>query len=276
MKKRTKSIGVFDSGFGGISILKDIEKLMPEYRYVYLGDTARTPYGTRSPEAVYLFTRQAVDFLFAHGCDLIIVACNTASAEALRKIQQTYLPKKYPGKRVLGVIVPALEEATEVTKNKRVGVIGTEGAVKSGTFVREMRSRDASIKVFQQAAPLLVPLVEAGEHQSEAARLLLAQYLRAFRGKNIDTLILGCTHYGFFKTEIEKILGKKVAILSEGPIVARKLKEYLARHPDIEQTVSTKKGTTFFTTDLSDQFQKLGSLFFGERIVPKRAELESA
>ena len=266
-------IGVFDSGFGGLAILKDIVKKLPQYRYVYLGDNARTPYGTRSSEVVYEFTKQAVDFLFAHNCRLIVLACNTASADALRKIQQEYLPEKYSGKRVLGVIVPAIEEAIGRTKNRRIGVIGTEGTVSSKTFIRELQQRDSKVKVFQQAAPLLVSLVEAGEQNSKACELLLQQYLQPLLKKDIDTLILGCTHYGHLEKQIKKIVGDAVDIISEGPIVARKFKEYLLRHPEIESKLSRKKEITFYTTDMSERFKRLGALFFGRRIVPRRIEL---
>src|SRR3989344_7327726 len=160
MKDGKKFIGVFDSGFGGISILRSIVKELPNYNYLYLGDTARTPYGTRSKEIVYEFTKQAVDFMFANNCELIIFACNTASSEALRKIQQNYLPKQYPNKKVLGVLIPAVEEAVIKTKNKRIGVIATEGTVKSNSFVDEITKLDPKIKVFQNSCPLLVPIVE--------------------------------------------------------------------------------------------------------------------
>ncbi len=269
------AIGVFDSGFGGLSILKDIVKKLPEYDYVYLGDTARTPYGTRSMGVVYEFTKQAVDFLFANGCELIIIACNTASADALRQIQQEYLPARYPGRRrVLGVIVPALEEAMRQTKNNHVGLIATEGTVNSGTFKRELIMRNPHIRLFSEAAPLLVPLVEAGEHTSKAMKLILAQYLKPLLVKNIDTLILGCTHYGILKTEIKKIVGKKTHILSEGRVVAQKLAEYLSRHPEIDSRLSKKSKRIFYTTDLTKRFKDLGGKFFGQRISPFKARLD--
>ena len=271
---RNKAIGVFDSGFGGLSILKEIVKKLPHYRYVYLGDNARTPYGTRSSAIVYQFTKQAVRFLFSKNCDIVILACNSASAEALRNIQQDYLPKKYPSKRVLGVIIPALEEATAVTKNKRIGVLATEGTVASDTFARELRTRDPKIRIFQQAAPLLVPLVEAGEHRTRAARLILRRYLVPLLGNSIDTLILGCTHYGHLEKEIQHIVGKKVRVISEGPVVAWKLNEYLSRHPEIESRLSRDRQLTFYTTDMSERFKKLGALFFGRKISPRKTELE--
>ena len=273
---RSKAVGVFDSGFGGLAILKEIQKKLPQYNYVYLGDTARTPYGTRSRETVYEFTKQAVDFLFAHNCGLIIFACNTASAEALRKIQKEYLPKHYPGKRVLGVIVPALEEAERHTKNHRIGVIATEGTVASNAFVSEFKKRDPQARIFQQACPLLVPLVEAGEHKTPVAKLIHRKYLDAFHNKNIDTLILGCTHYGHLEKEISTMMGKRVKVISEGPVVAEKLKEYLVQHQEIESTLARNKKTIFYSTDLGDRFKKLGKLFFGRSVDPLLAQLETS
>ncbi|MEO6536124.1 MAG: glutamate racemase [Candidatus Paceibacterota bacterium] len=270
MSARTHSIGVFDSGFGGLSILKDIHKRMPEYSYVYLGDTARTPYGSRSSEIVYQFTLEAIESLFNEGCGLIIVACNTASAEALRRIQQEYLPKHYPDRRVLGVIIPAAEQAAHVTKNGRVGVLATEGTVRSETFIKEVQKLNKTIKVFQQAAPLLVPFVEEGEYRSEAARLMVAAYLKPLLKRNIDTLILGCTHYGHLESLIKKEAGKNVRILSEGTVVAKKLEDYLQRHSELEKLLKKTGGLTFYTTDLTEKFKRVGSLLFGKPLNPKR------
>ncbi|HEX8993969.1 MAG TPA: glutamate racemase [Candidatus Paceibacterota bacterium] len=272
--RRTKSIGVFDSGFGGLAILKEVVKQLPEYNYVYLGDNARAPYGARSMEVVYEFTKQAVDFLFAQGCDLVVLACNTASAEALRKIQQDYLPKKYGShKRVLGVIVPAIEETIVQTETKRVGVIATEGTVSSRAFSRELSKAHPGIEVFEQACPLLVPLVEAGEHRSDIADLVLAQYLKPLLKKRIDTLVLGCTHYGHLETKIKKIVTSDVSVISEGKIVAKKLKDYLKRHPEIEGALSRKSKLAFYSTDIGERFDMLGTIFFGKPIVSKKAEL---
>jgi len=259
-------IGIFDSGFGGLNILKGIVKKMPEYDYIYLGDTARAPYGTRSQELIYEFSRQAVDFLFKHNCELIILACNTASSEALKKIQQEYLPKYYPDKRVLGVLIPAVEEAVEKTKNKKIGIIATEGAVNSKAFIREINKINSKIKVFQNACPLLVPLVETGEQNSKIIDLILKKYLKPLINKNIDTLILGCTHYGILERRIRKIIGSKIFIISEAEIVAKKLKDYLERHPEIKNKIGKNKNIIFYTTDLTDKFQKLGSKFFGRKI----------
>ncbi|MBI4088062.1 glutamate racemase [Candidatus Kaiserbacteria bacterium] len=263
---RRASIGVFDSGFGGLAILKDVVKKLPQYSYVYLGDSARAPYGPRSSEDIYAFTVQAIEFLFAKKCDLVILACNTTSAEALRKIQQTYLPKKHPTKRVLGVIVPALEEAAARSHSGRIGVIATEGTVASGTFPREMNLRRKDARVFQQAAPLLVPLVEAGEHRTKEANELLIQYLRPLLAENIDTLILGCTHYGHLATRIKKIIGKRTSLISEGPVVARKLAAYIMHHSEIESGLMRKKCVVFYSTEPSLHFRKLGTEFYGNTI----------
>lgn len=266
------SIGIFDSGFGGLSILKEIVKVLPQYNYVYLGDTARAPYGSRSQEIIYEFTCEGIEFLFKNDCDLVILACNTASSEALRKIQQEFLPKKYPGKKVLGVIIPGAEEAVLKTKNKKIGVLATEATVSSGAFKREIQKLDNKIKVYEVPAPMLVPLIEAGEDKSESAKILVEQYVKEVAACGIDTLILGCTHYGILESVIKKT-AKEVGVLSEGKIVARKLKEYLRRHDDVEKKLSKKKDIKFYTTDSKEKFDRLGSRFFGKKIISKKVDL---
>lgn len=273
MKKKIGKIGVFDSGFGGLSILKVIEKVLPDYEYIYLGDTARTPYGTRSKEVVYQFTLQAVEFLFKQDCEIIIIACNTASADALRRIQQEYVATHFPNRRVLGVLVPAAEEAVARTKNKRIGVLATAGTVRSDAFLQEIQKLDPKTKVFQKPAPLLVPLVEEGEHRSKAAELILRTYVKRLLEKKVDTIILGCTHYGYLESVIRKIVGKNVRVISEGKIVARKFADYLERHPEIQNKLSRKTKITFYTTDITEQFQRLGSSFFGRPIKPVLTQL---
>ncbi len=267
---KKSSIGVFDSGFGGLEILKEIVKELPQYDYIYLGDTARAPYGNRSQENIYAFTKQAVDFLFKRGCYLMILACNTVSSEALRKIQREYLPKHYSGKRVLGVIIPAAESAAEVTENNRIGVIATKGTIISDAFQRELKKLDSQIQIFQQACPLLVPIVEAGKQDSKNTEMVLRNYLKSLINENIDTLVLGCTHYGFLEKPIRKIMGDKIKIISEGEIVAGKLKDYLKRHPEIEDVLAKNSKIEFLTTDLSDKFKTLGTDFFGKPINPKK------
>lgn len=273
-KNKKAYIGVFDSGFGGISVLRGIVKALPAYDYLYVGDTARTPYGTRSRDVVYEFTRQAVDFMFANGCELVVLACNTASSDALRRIQQEYLPTHHPNKRVLGVLIPAAEEAFDRTKNRKVGVIATEGTVRSGAFVRELTKINPSVRVVQQACPLLVPIIEAGEHRSPIVTIMLEKYLKAIRRAKVDTLILGCTHYGILEGSIKRIVGPGVHVISESTIVPTKLKSYLMRHPEIEQTLSRGGSQVFYTTDLTEAFSRLGSKFFGKSVKAKKIALE--
>lgn len=271
--QRQKAIGVFDSGFGGLTIMRSLVKALPKYDFVYLGDTARIPYGTRSKEVVYEFTKQAVDFLFVKKCELIIFACNTASSDALRRIQREYLPKYYPKKKVLGVIIPAVEVASGKTKNKKLGVIATEGTVLSQAFSREILKINPKIKIWQNACPLLVPVIEAGEQDSVITEILLKKYLQPLIAKKIDTLILGCTHYGILKNKIKKIIGNKVTIISEAEIVASKLKDYLSRHTEIEKKLSKKSKHIFYSTDLTDKFQTLGTKFFGKKVTVQKAKL---
>lgn len=261
-----KFIGVFDSGFGGLDILRGIVKELPNYNYLYLGDTARAPYGPRSKEIVYKFTKQAVDFLFKNDCDFVILACNTASSSALRKIQQEYLPKYWPNKKVIGVLIPASEEAAEKTKNKKVGVMATEGTVKSKAFIKELKKLNPKIKVFQKACPLLVPIVETGKQNLKSTEKILENYLQPLIKKDIDTLILGCTHYGILEKKIRKIVGKRIQIISEAEVVAKKLKNYLEKHKKIEKNLGKERERQFYSTGLSSKFQKLGSKFFGQRI----------
>lgn len=270
MAKRNKRIGVFDSGFGGLHVLRAIVRALPQYEYVYLGDTARAPYGDRPQETILGYTRQAVDFLFAHDCGLVIIACNTASSDALRKIQDEYGAKK----KVLGVLIPAAEDAVQKTKNRRVGVIATRGTVASKKFPRELAKLDARVKVYQQACPLLVPLVEAGEHNSRETETILKRYLAPLLKKKIDTLILGCTHYGILERKIRKIAGPDITIVSEARVVPKKLKMYLAKHQEIETTLMKKTVVRFFTTDQTDRFQTLGSALFGRPIRVEKAVLK--
>ncbi len=265
MSETKGKIGVFDSGFGGLSILKDIVGVLPQYDYVYLGDTARTPYGSRSQEVILEFTKQGVDFLFEHGAEIIILACNTASSEALRKIQQEYLPEKYPDKKVLGVIIPTAEEAVLETKNKKIGILATEATVRSCAFEREIKKINGQIEVFQIPAPLLVPIVEAGNIQTEATYLIVRDYVKNILAHDVDTIILGCTHYGILESVIKKYSGE-AKIISEAPIIAKKLKEYLLRHSEIEGKLVKNNVVKFFTTDTKEKFDTLGSRFFGKDI----------
>lgn len=256
MQKGT--IGVFDSGLGGLLMLRAIRKRLPQYDYLYLGDTKRVPYGDRSHAVIYQFLEEAVDFLFGKGCELIIVACNTASASALRKIQQEYLPAHYPDRRVLGVIIPTAEVAMTA---KRVGVLATEATVTSETFVKELGKLNPTIEVFQQAAPLLVPLIE--NNALDESVPFLNQYLAPLIEKQIDTLILGCTHYALLADRIRPILGNNIKLIAEEDIVPEKLTTYLDRHPEITRKIGTHGTCALLVTDLNDHYKKTAATWFG-------------
>ncbi len=255
-------IGVFDSSLGGLSILKEFYRLLPEYNYVYLADNARVPYGGRSPELIYQFTIRALEFLFKQDCELVVLACNTASAVALRKIQQEYLPKHYPDRRVLGVIRPVVEEVVEQGA-KRIGVIGTRATVNSRSFIKEIHKLSPYSHISQQACPLLVPIIEEGELEWEGLDLALDKYLLPLKAEKIDTLILGCTHYALLETKISKLLGPDVRVLSEGGIVATKLKKYLENHSELEAKLEKKEKRTYYVTDLNTHYIEMVQLFLG-------------
>lgn len=258
-------IGVFDSGYGGLTILKEFLKDLPEYDYMYLGDNARAPYGNRSHEAVKSFAGEAVRFLFQQGCVLIIVACNTASSQVLRELQEEYLnPKGAPGvkdRKILGVIKPMVEEAVRISKTNRVGVVGTRGTINAKSYDTELKHLNPDIQVYSQACPLLVPLVEEGWSHKPEGRMILRKYLKPLKSSNVDTLILGCTHYPFLLKEFRQMMGKSTHVPHPGEIIARSLQEYLKRHPEIE-TLLTKKGERhFLTTDDPQRFREIGSRF---------------
>lgn len=259
-------IGIFDSGYGGLTILKGFLDLMPRYGYLYLGDSARTPYGNKSLQIVFEYTRQAVDFLFSQGAELIILACNTASAKALRKIQQEWLPGHYPDRRVLGVVIPLAEAAAEKSGRGRIAVIGTRATIESGVFNQELHKLNPSLKVFGQACPLLVPLVEEGWVGKPETNMILKKYLRTLKSKSVDSLIPGCTHYPFLKKDIERIMGKNCNVLDAPGIVAAKLADYLKRHSEIEAMLSKNRERLFFTTDDPERFRVFGESFLGSRI----------
>jgi glutamate racemase len=257
-------IGVFDSGLGGLFTIKSLLDKLPQYDYVYLGDTKRVPYGNRSHETIYQFLEEAVAYLFKHDCKLIIVACNTASAEALRQIQQKYLPKHYPERRVLGIIAPAAEVATKNPKTKRIGVLATQSTVDSQAFVREIKKIRPGMVVIQEAAPLLVPLIESGSTQF--LNSVLRSYLQPLVDKKIDTLILGCTHYPIIKRRIQKVCGPDITILSQNEIISAKLADYLKRHPEIEKKLSKNHGRQFLVTELTTTTKMLAKKWFGAMI----------
>jgi len=259
-------IGVFDSGLGGLSIFKAIVQELPDYSYIYLGDNARVPYGGRSPEVIYEYTRQAVDYLFKQGCELIILACNTASCVALHRLQVEYLPKNYPQRRILGVLRPAAEMAAEISFNDRVGVIGTEATINSQAFPREIAKLRPDYKVFQQACPLLVPIIEANELEWEGLDSILSKYCSFLKRKDIGALILGCTHYSLIKNKIQHHIGKGVRLIAEDEVVPLKLKDYLWRHPEIESKIGRDKKKQFFSTASSQRFDALTEMFLGKPV----------
>lgn len=271
--KRRKRIGIFDSGFGGLHVLRSVANALPQYEYIYLGDTARAPYGDRSQETILAFTKQGVNFLFRRGCGIVIVACHTAASEAVRKIQDAYMKKRNPQKKVLGVLIPATEEAVRKTKNRRIGVIATERTVASHKFVRELTGLDPGIRVFQQACPLLVPMIEAGKLNSSKMQLALKKYLAPLLRKNIDTLILGCTHYGILERKIRTIIGPEIRIVSEARVVPGKLKKYLKKHTEIEKTLGKRSSIRFYSTDHTHNFELLGSRIFGKTIRAQKVTL---
>ncbi len=268
-----KMIGVFDSGFGGLVVLREFLQALPEYDYLYLGDNARIPYGTRSDKVVVRFTAQAVDYLFRQGCHLIILACHTASAKALRTIQQVYLPLHYPERRVLGVVIPTVEEALARSRGKRIGVIATEGTVTSLSFDLELKKLDPGVEVVQQACPLLVPLIESGEQEWEGTEMILKRYLAPLKAARVDTLILGCTHYSILKDHIKAIMGDGLELICSGQVTAAKLVDYLHRHPEIETRLTRGGSRRYLTTDLTPRFQQLASLFMGQALTPEVVEL---
>jgi len=257
-------IGVFDSGFGGLHVLKSVTTRLPQYGYIYLGDSARAPYGPRPPEEVYAFTKQGVEFLFSRGARLVVLACNTASSEALRKIQMEYVASG-ADKKVLGVLIPFAEAAVASTHNKCVGVMATEGTVRSGAFVREITKLGA-IQVFQQACPALVPLIEAGQQDSPEMSGLIASYLEPLLAHKIDTLVLGCTHYGIVRERIQTAAGNSVHVVTERDVMPNAIFDYLERHPEIERNISRSTQSEFFTTGDVAHFEKFGSIFFGAPI----------
>lgn len=255
-------IGVFDSGYGGLTILKEFLKELPQYDYLYLGDNARAPYGNRSHESIKSFTEEGIRYLFQQGCPLIIIACNTASSQVLRELQEKYLrAPKVTDRKILGVIKPMVEETLRITKNGRVGVVGTRGTIKAKSYEHELKALKPDIQVYSQDCPLLVPLVEEGWSHKPEGRMILRKYIRPLKSTNIDTLILGCTHYPFLLKDFRQIMGKKITIANPGNVIARSLKDYLQRHPEIE-TLLTKRGErTFLTTDDPERFTEIGSRF---------------
>ena len=265
--KKTKNIiGVFDSGLGGLTVLKYFQRDLPGYNYIYLGDNARLPYGEKSASTIYDYTREAVDFLFAQGCNLIIIACNTASAQALRRLQQEYLPLNYPGRKILGVIRPLAEKMAKQPKIKTIGIIGTKATINSHAYKTEIQKLNPELKIEEASAPLLVPLIEEGWAKRPETKMILKKYLRPLKIKKIDALILGCTHYDFLYSEIKSIMGRRVIVPCPGEIIAASLRNYLNHHSELGLTPTADPVTRYYTTDSPLSFWKLGEKFLGHKI----------
>jgi glutamate racemase len=259
-------IGVFDSGYGGLTILKAFLRALPDYDYIYLGDSARAPYGSKSLKLVYDYTRQAVEFLFDRGAELIVLACNTASVKALHRIQREWLPLHAPRRRVLGVVIPLAEAAVEATRWGRIGVIGTRATIESRVYEEELLKLNHDLKIFTRSCPLLVPLVEEGWVNKPETNMILKKYLRPLKTKCIDTLIPGCTHYPFLGREIARIMGKNCRVLNAPAVVADRLSDYLRRHPEMETRLSRHRRRDFYTTDDPEHFRTFGQNFLGQGI----------
>lgn len=271
------AIGVFDSGYGGLTVLKELVAALPQYKYIYLGDNARAPYGTRSFETVYRYTRQCVEWFFQQGCPLVILACNTASAKALRSIQQNDLAHMNPNNRVLGVIRPTAEVIGNFTRTGHVGVLATAGTVQSDSYVLEIQKFFPDVSVHQQACPMWVPLIENNEHTSPGADYFVKEYTSALLNRDaaIDTILLGCTHYPLLSAKIKAALPEGVQVISQGEIVAQSLADYLQRHPELEVRLQKEKKRLFFTTDSTADFDAHARLFYGEEVSSAHVELAS-
>ena len=271
----TGPIGIFDSGYGGLTILHAIRQLLPQYDYLYLGDNARTPYGTRSFDVVYEFTRQAVVKLFDMGCHLVILGCNTASAKALRSIQQKDLPKLDANRRVLGVIRPTAEVIGSLTHNRHVGIFATEGTIKSESYNLEIHKLFPDIEVTGVACPFWVPLVEYNEADSPGAdyfvKKRIDQLLRL--DPQIDTIILGCTHYPLLLPKIHKYIPRGIRIVAQGEYVATSLQQYFERHPDMEQRCTKNGSVEYFTTENPERFSEQAQLFLHQPVKARKVTL---
>ena len=269
------AIGIFDSGYGGLTVLKEIVHQLPQYNYLYLGDNARAPYGNRSFETVYQYTLQCVKWFFEQDCPLVILACNTASAKALRTIQQNDLNKIGPSKRVLGVIRPTTEVIGNYSQTKKIGILGTTGTIQSNSYLIELEKFFPDIKVFQQACPMWVPLIENNEHHSEGADFFVKEYVDALLNQStaIDTILLACTHYPLLTDKIKEYIPAHTKIISQGEIVAKSLGDYLQRHPEIENNCLKEGKIDFFTTDSTADFDNHAAYFFGKKVVSKHLDL---
>ncbi len=268
MDQSKQPIGIFDSGYGGLTVFKEIKKLCPAYDFIYLGDNARAPYGNRSFDTVYEYTLQCVEWFFDQGCPLVILACNTASAKALRSIQQKDLIEKFPFKRVLGVIRPTAEIIGQMTSTRTIGILGTRGTISSSSYPIEISNLFPDIKVIQQACPMWVPFIENGNYVGSEMDVFIKEDLRDLfeQSGDIDTILLACTHYPLIMDKIRQYIPQHVRILSQGEIVAASLVDYLSRHTRIDEMITKSGNTTFYTTDDPVDFEINGKNFFGEEI----------
>jgi glutamate racemase len=273
--EQAQPIGIFDSGYGGLTVMKEIIKALPQYDYIYLGDNARAPYGTRSFDTVYRYTWECVQWFFRKGCPFVILACNTASAKALRNIQQNDLPKYYPDRRVLGVIRPTTEIVGNLTKSRSVGILATKGTVQSDSYRIEIEKFNPDVQVYQEACPIWVPLVENNEHLSAGADYFVKRHINNLLSKSpeLDTILLACTHYPLLTQAIKKYLPAKVQLVSQGEIVAKSLVDYLTRHPEIEERCSKNANRMFYTTDAPEDFDRQAAIFFGEELKSEHVDL---
>lgn len=270
--EKAAPIGVFDSGYGGLTILQDFIKTLPEYDFIYLGDNARAPYGSRSFDVILDFTSQAVEALFNSGCHLVILACNTASAKALRTIQQTLLPRKYPDRRVLGVIRPTVEAIGKVTNSGHIGVLATPGTVNSHSYALEVKKLFPDIQVNELPCPMFVPLVENGEAEKPGADYFVEKYLSEilYADPLIDSIILGCTHYPILLPKLKHFAPPGINIFPQGKIVADSLQNYLSRHPEFDSLCSKNGKVNFLTTENTDNFNYLASIFMNYPVKSSR------
>ncbi len=270
-----KPIGVFDSGYGGLTVLKEIAKELPQYDYLYMGDNARAPYGPRSFDTVYQYTLECVQWFFSQGCELVVLACNTASAKALRTIQQKDLPHIDPRKRVLGVIRPTTEIIGQYSKTGQVGILGTTGTVQSDSYPIEIAKFFPQVQVYQEACPMWVPLIENNEYDKPGADYYVKQHLYHLLSAHpdIDTLLLACTHYPLLLDKIRDYVPEGIAIVSQGEIVAKSLAEYLKKHKELAGLCSKKGQISFYTTDSVTDFDSHATLFFGQQVASKHLDL---
>ncbi len=268
-------IGIFDSGYGGLTVLKPILEKLPQYDYIYLGDNARAPYGGHSPENIKHFSEQAVECLFDRGAKLIVFACNTASAVALRHVQEKYLKgAEETERKILGVLIPVAEKAVEVSNEGVVGVVGTKATIDSKAYDKEIHKINTDIKVYSKACPLLVPFIEEDWHTKPEAKSILKKYLRTLKSINLDTLILGCTHYPLMTSQFERIMGKRVVILESGETTAESLALYLDKHPEIASKLTNHGTRIFLTTDDAQSFKNFVEKHFAMKIkMPEKVKL---